>query len=669
MFYLSKLWPKIILGVCLAAVLNLAVLVPISQAASPIIVSDIETELATNLKNVFDIVWKVVQTAWHVVDAHWRAATAMVSLWSKQHKILGEILNYALQITLTLLLRMITNDIVNWIKYGTSPRFITEGPWAYLKKAANNALGYFISQYLGADYLCKPFALDLKIIYSSPQIFEEQPESGCTLSDMGRNLKSFLGDFRNGGWKEWIHLVDNNEYDAFISADEQLKDLEKKVEENNKQDFELGKGFLSMKSCRWFDGAGHTVQDWKVMRGRGFPKMPKECQANSSERQNGKVVGICRYECRTETPSSVISSMTNKVINEPIDRLSRSIANLIGNNPYKAYIMAIADAIIWRAMHEVGGLLFGGKPGNNYHSVHWQSGFDATTTLGGINNINMIKCSHMKAEISSSKETLKGLSTLKNTDLKMYQTRVGLNKKIEKQIDNLYISLIQETNDVSTTISNIENGCLPPTNKKYESLPPWTSDIPSWQACLRNKMNQANLNQSTGQGIEGDISTATSNIQKFQLDEKAYESAYKKACSKNKLPTDSSCLPQCNSDPGAARAFSMASTTYQMAIGSINKVLNDLGEGNVSSFNEANTALSDATDKIASAANSQDSKQGNILDVDNPPAKPMSDGCWSGTLYGQLQGSNITSKKKELDKIRDDNNRIWQSCQKNASVK
>ena len=667
MFYLGKLWPKIILGICLAAVLNLAVLVPISQAAY--LVKDIKTEIATNLKNGFDTVWKAIQTAWHIVDAHWRAATAMVSLWNKHHKILGEILNYALQITLTLLLNMITNDIVNWIRYGTSPRFITEGPWAYLKKAANNALGYFISQYLGAGYLCEPFALDLKIVYSSPQIFEEQPESGCTLSDMGRNLKSFLGDFRNGGWKEWIHLVDNNEYDAFISADEQLKDLEKKVEENNKQDFELGKGFLSMKSCRWFDGAGHTVQDWKVMLGRGFPKMPKECQKDSSARKQGKVVGICRYECRTETPSSVISSMANKVINEPIDRLSRSIANLIGNNPYKAYIMAIANAIIWRAMHEVGGLLFGGNPENDNSSVNWRNdkSFNAST-LDKISNVDMAECSRMKAEIFSSKETLKRLSTLKGTDLKMYQTRVRLNKKIENQIDNLYNSLIQETNDVSTTISNIKNGCLPPTNTSYKPLPPWTSDIPSWKTCLENKMKQVGSNQSLVQGIEGDISTATSNIQKFQSAEEKYESAYKKACSKNKLPTDSLCSPKCNSDPDAAEAFKKAVTAYQTALGSVNTVLNDLGEGSVSSFDEANTALSDATNKTASAANSQNSQQGNILDVDNPPAHPMSDGCWSGTLYGQLQGSDITGKEEELARIRDENNRIWQSCQKNASM-
>ncbi len=638
MFSLNNFWSKIILGVCLVAILNFAVLVPVTEATLPVV---------DWVKNGFDLTWKGIKTAWHQVDSHARMVTSLNSTWEKTEKIRKAAANAALQITLTTLLSKVTNDIVNWIKYGQKPRFITEGPWTYLKNVTDNALGYFVDQYLGAGYLCKPFALDLKIVYSAPPTFEEG-SSRCTISDMGKNLGSFLNDFRSGGWKEWANLVEHNEYDDFISTDEQWQQIKNKVVQDNKQDFEAGNGFLSMKSCRWYDQSGHIIQDWKLTR--GFPKVPADCHAGSQARKNGKVIGICKYQCRTETPSSVISSMTNTVVNQPINQLNQAIANLIGDNPFKVYLSAIAQAVVWRAMHEVGGLLGGGNSSIPGSSVHWRSNFNYSRVAKSAQNVNFDNTSvgTLKTDAISVKNALKKINLLKEILQKTYYPRLKQNVELEQQINNLYTSLMSESEAISSTTDRIKKYC--PSSTNSVTLPDWAGNIEHWKNWIENDMSRTN--PLIVQKIINKIEAAKIKIKQFQTDEQKYELA----CSK-------SSLPQCNDDPSVVGTLKQAVTSRNQARTAINNVLKQIGEGTVSSFSNINDALQGAINRIISLANNEYERRGSSLSPDQPtPSHPQPDGSWSGTLWGQLKGNDITSKQTELDDLLNNVNNILNSC-------
>ena len=642
MISLPNTWSKIILIICLSAILNLAVVIPVAQAYL-VPVNDIP-------KNAGDIVWRTIRTLWHIVDSNARLVTAISTAWEKTREIRRAALNYALQITLTVLLNMITNDIVNWIKYGTTPRFITEGPWAYLKKAADNALGYFIDEYLNAGYLCEPFALNLKIALANPPTFQER--AACTLSDMGRNLHNFFSDFRHGGWREWSHLVDNNFYSSYITTEEELAALEAKTSEENKQDIEAGKGFLSMKSCRWFDANGQQVQDWKPMAGRGFPKPPSECK-------DGNVPLPCQYECRTETPSSVISSMTNKVINEPIDRLSRAIANLIGDNPYKVYLITIADAIIWRAMHEVGGLFHGTS--GKYDSLNVKYSTSTSTTPEWDNDFNPSQISSSTQNINSNlgedASEIQGIiheldslesniqSNIQNASNSDYLGILNQNLGLERQISNLYNYLSSEV----TQIKAEENNCSSTPYASFRELPDWTNNISYWQKWIDGKIIADGQVQENLQKILDAIPPAQGALEKFQQDFDSYDEAASKCQTM-----------QCLSDPDIAEKKHSAEEKRGIALGKINNILTlageNVGENKVSSLSKADPPLQRIIKNIGDLSFNEKTRQGSKIAPDSPEAAhPNNDGTgsWSGTLYGLLDGSDITSKKTELDGILD----------------
>jgi len=116
--------------------------------------------------------------------------SAFKDVWEQGWELLEWAAGVMLNILLHQLLAMITNDIVNWIENGKTPRFMSEGIGSYLKDAADNATGNFIDQYLGAGWLCEEFDLDIKLALLDVPTFETQAK--CSLSDIVDNVSDFL---------------------------------------------------------------------------------------------------------------------------------------------------------------------------------------------------------------------------------------------------------------------------------------------------------------------------------------------------------------------------------------------------------------------------------------------------------------------------------------------
>lgn len=252
-----------------------------------------------------------------------------------------------LEVALNKLLSMMTNDIIKWVNEGFEgkPAFLTGSFGDYITKAADQAGGDFVSQYLGAGWLCEEFDAQIKVALLEEHTFET--ESRCTLSDIGVNLKNFYDDFSAGGWKGWLATTapQNNFFGAFLMAQSEKDKVARKAAEDATQEAGAGEGYLNIKDCVWHDYSGREVAVQKNVR--GTPPMPKECSNESFVSQNN-IQLPCKPTCVTKTTGSTVKELTNKALQEPIERTSNSLAALAGQGGslFKPYIMAIGNALV-----------------------------------------------------------------------------------------------------------------------------------------------------------------------------------------------------------------------------------------------------------------------------------------------------------------------------------
>ena len=229
-----------------------------------------------------------------------------------------------------MLLKMLVNDIVKWISGEGKPRFVTD--WqGFLETAADKAAGQFISQDLGAGFLCGPFAVKLQIALAKPATFNESVK--CTLSDITENIDDFFSDFSNGGWKGWITVIEpqNNIFGADLLAIDQKYDLVAKAQEASKNEAGSAAGFLGDKVCL------EMVDD----RTKEKETMPSNLAYKEADIPEG-------YTCTkwfTRTPGRVAGDALQQATGIDID-------NLIKAEEFAEFAGAIIDAVINRVIKE-----------------------------------------------------------------------------------------------------------------------------------------------------------------------------------------------------------------------------------------------------------------------------------------------------------------------------
>ena len=297
------------------------------------------------------------QTGWRAVESAFEKGNMGAVLSTAGEMIsqnAGEYATWAAGVVLNNLLHQLlgqlTNDITDWIKNGGEPRFMSEGFGNYLKDAADNAIGNFIDNYLGAGWLCESFDLDIKLALLDVPTFESEVE--CSLSDIIDNLDDFYNDFSKGGWKGWIELTkpQGNFFGALLLAQGEKTKVEAEAKEEAEK--ESSNGFLGQKECTWRDQSGTTIEVQQDVR--GTPRLPDVCMGTPTP----GVVRPCVVSCKTLTPASVISDIANKSINSTYDTYNAQLTAATANaGPYQVYVQATANAMINRVLTEGVGLL------------------------------------------------------------------------------------------------------------------------------------------------------------------------------------------------------------------------------------------------------------------------------------------------------------------------
>lgn len=328
---------------------------------------------------VHDVVHTPLQVAWEALKVVWRAATelyqsiiAYETVWRNVNWLLEWVLGVLLNLLLHQILAMLTNDIVNWIQNGETPRFLSMDLDDWLWLGVDNAGGTFIDQYLGAGWLCEPFDIEIKIALLDVPTFQE--EAKCTLSDIGVNISDFYDDFSTGGWKGWLELAkpQNTFAGAYLLAQDEKTSIERSAQKELEKDMEMGEGYLSPKDCVWYyiDGEDMVYIDLvtedtgrKYTTGYkdvwGVPSLPEKCQPVSPPDYSnpglteGGFYGPCHKKCDILTPASSVKQMADKGIGNYYEQINAQISAATAKaGPYAVYVQAIASALINRVITE-----------------------------------------------------------------------------------------------------------------------------------------------------------------------------------------------------------------------------------------------------------------------------------------------------------------------------
>lgn len=248
------------------------------------------------------------------------------------------------------LLNMIVDQIVSYIQGGGTPKFITDWP-GFFKDAVDQAGGQFIQQ-LGLGQLCSAFNLQLNAAFIPIPQFSQR--SSCTLSQIGVNLENFLKDFKSGGWIAWNQMVlqpQNNIYGAYVIAWDQYETQKSAAVNASAAEAQAGRGFLSATRCA-------------------------ETQVVNQETETGLQPVTKCVRSEVVTPGAVIGDLASKAVGSDIDYI-------VNANDFKAYVSAIANAILNRIFAEGVGLL---------HSALSSSSTGAGGGGGSTNSAAQVQC-------------------------------------------------------------------------------------------------------------------------------------------------------------------------------------------------------------------------------------------------------------------------------------
>lgn len=148
-------------------------------------------------------------------------------------------------------IKKLTDDTVKWINNGAngSPMFVTD-PGQYFTNVANGLADDFIG---GADsplnFLCTPFAQNIKISLRNNYATRQSYNPQCTFTGIGGFLKE---GFNRGGWQDWFSLTQNpqnNPYDSYLNAQIELDSRVASALKIKQDQLNWGSGFLSAEKC------------------------------------------------------------------------------------------------------------------------------------------------------------------------------------------------------------------------------------------------------------------------------------------------------------------------------------------------------------------------------------------------------------------------------------
>jgi len=220
------------------------------------------------------------------------------------------------------IIRQITRSTVNWINSGFkgNPAYVTN-PSQFLQDIGDSVAGQIIA---GSDlnFLCSPFALDIRLSLAYNYSSQFKDTISCTLSDVADNIQGFMdGGFTvNGGWESWSQLTQNpanNPYGAYIASQNEIAIRTARGQSIKLAELNWGKGFLSWETCDAtpVSNTGSTLDNTFNSDGSINP-------VSSTGELNLSDSGVTENtNCKIETPGSVIEGQLENVLGSGVRQL------------------------------------------------------------------------------------------------------------------------------------------------------------------------------------------------------------------------------------------------------------------------------------------------------------------------------------------------------------
>jgi hypothetical protein len=182
---------------------------------------------------------------------------------------------------------------VNWINGGFngSPAFVTD-PESYFKDMGDQIAGQYIFSNPNLNFLCGPISAKIRIALTNNYL-QDKNRWQCTLTQVGKNMDNFMGNFQNGGWDNFFELTQktqNNPIGAYTQAENEMYLQIATRQGTKKTELDWGKGFMSFEVCG-----------------------PEGRDPNN---------GACIGSATIVTPGSVISDQLNKQLGLGSDKLA-----------------------------------------------------------------------------------------------------------------------------------------------------------------------------------------------------------------------------------------------------------------------------------------------------------------------------------------------------------
>lgn len=217
---------------------------------------------------------------------------------------------------INLIIQRMAASTVNWINGGFrgSPAFVTD-PGQYFGGLSDKIAGQFIFNDPKLNFLCGPIKAKIRLTLTNNYINDNQNWQ-CTLTQVGRNMEDFLGDFENGGWDSFFELTQrpqNNPIGAYLRAENELN-LQIATRVGLKErELNWSNGFMSFKVCKqWADKSDYS---------ESLLELDKDILPDSPQDPSGQ--RICIKE-ETSTPGAVIENRLNGVLGIGDQRLAVS---------------------------------------------------------------------------------------------------------------------------------------------------------------------------------------------------------------------------------------------------------------------------------------------------------------------------------------------------------
>ncbi len=261
------------------------------------------------------------------------------------------------------MLQNITSGVVRWINNGFksdgNPIFVQDLR-GLMRDTADQVIGGFIANDLGAGFLCNSFSLQVRVALAQSYMPYRQ-RSACTLSQISGNVSGFVENNNGGGWDRWLEtttIPQNNVYGATVLAQDELSKRIFDAQSIKKDYLDWGKGFRSWRVCTAaYDSDGAQLSD------------PETLDADDPRCDNSE----------TRTPGGVVESQLTASLGSDMRRLevAQDIDAIVG---------ALTNQLMSQVVSGAQGLLGVGRSSNTTRTSTYQTALNAATADQDLNN-------------------------------------------------------------------------------------------------------------------------------------------------------------------------------------------------------------------------------------------------------------------------------------------